>query len=246
MDVTGFLNDVIVGTAVFLRDFLNTALTFLLDPSEIAPLLAAGAAVPAGLVPPVSFFVLSAVLLVLAGVATISVVAPAQKDWWLTRYLLDGIKGLDGKRLMTVSIPFLALFTLQAACIVLVSDAFGDPVAFRTALALCCYFGGTGYLLTAFLVLAVLPQWALAEERRFRPRWVWGAVLGVIFAVMVSRNGYNFYGLLRDLIDGGIIEAIVVYAASLALSGGIIGLVCLWAKPLIDRSVSDETVSKEE
>lgn len=246
MDVTGFVNDIIVGTAVFLRDFLYTAFIFWLDPSEVEPLMAAGATVPAGLVPPVPFFVLSVVILLLAGVATISVAAPEHKNWWLTKYLLDGIKGLDGKRLMTVSVPFLALFTFQAGCIVLVTGVIGEPVAFRPALAICCYFGGTGYLLMALLVLVVLPQWAHAEDRRFRPRWLWGAVLGVAFAVMVARNGYNFYGLLRDLLGGGMVEAVVVYAASLALSGGTIALVCLWAKPLIDRAVGDETIPKQE
>jgi len=246
MDVTGFVNDVIVGTAVFLRDFLYTALIFWLDPSEIEPLLAEGAPVPAGLVPPLPFFVLSVVMLILAGVATISIMTPEGKKLWITKYLVDGITGLDGKRLMAVSVPFLALFTFQAGCIVLVTDAIGDPVGFRPALALCCYFGGSGYLLMAFLMLAVLPQWAHAEDRRFRPRWLWGVVLGVVCAVVISRNAYNFYGLLRDMLGGGIVEAVAVYAASLTISGGIIGLACLWAKPLFDRIVNDDTIPKQE
>lgn len=246
MDVTGFVNDVIVGTAVFARDFLYTALVFWLDPSQVAPLLTPGAAVPPGLVPPVPFFVLSVVILVLAGVATVSLVSSEGRNWWLTKYLVDGIKGLDGKRLMTASIPFLALFTAQAASIVLISDVLGEPVGFRPALALCFYFGGSGYLFLAFLMLAVLPQWARPEDRRFRPRWLWGTVLGATCAILVSRNTYNFYDLLRDLLGGGIFEAAAVYAASLACSGGILLLICLWAKPLIERAVGDAPAPRKE
>jgi len=71
-------------------------------------------------------------------------------------------------------------------------------------------------------------------------------VLGAACAILVSRNTYNFYDLLRDLLGGGFFKAAAVYAASLACSGGILLLICLWAKPLIERAVGDAPASKKE
>lgn len=236
MDITAFVNDVIIGTAEFFRDMLNTAVTVWATPLDLLPLLADGAATPPGIVPPVTYFVVSVIALVLAALATGSLLTPSTRSFWLLAYLKETVRTLAWKRLFLFAVPFLALFTILAWSISLIAGWIGTPVEYAAALALCCYFGGTSYLWTSVLLVLALPQWANDPDRRFRPYWLWGTVLGLLAIAGFWRSMHAFMLLLDRLVGGAWYEMLLIYGLGLALATGVLGLVVLWAKPFIDRT----------
>lgn len=239
MDITAFVNEVTVGTAGFFRDMLNTAMTMWIAPGEMLPLLAAGAVTPPGIVPPVTYFVVSVIVLVLAALATGSLLTPSNQSFWLLTYLKETVRTLAWKRLFLFAVPFLALFTILAWAISLVSGWIGTPVEYAAALALCCYFGGTSYLWTSALILLVLPQWANEADRRFRPYWLWGSAFGLLAAAGFWRSMQVFMTLLEHLVGGAWYEVGFVYGSGLAIATAALGLIVLWARPFIKRTTEN-------
>jgi hypothetical protein len=240
MDITAFVNDVIVGTADFFRDFLNTAATMLLSPRDILPVLENGGTAD-GIVPPVTFFVVSVIVLVLMAFATGALLTPSTKSTWLLKYLKETVRALAWKRLFLFAVPFLAVFTVLAASISLVSGWIAAPVSYKTALAICCYFGGSAYLFWSILLLVVLPQWAKGAAERFRPRWLWGATLGLVVCAASLRCMFSFAVLLDHFLDGSIYQTALVYGGGFTIMSAVLGLVVLWAMPFIERSTANLT-----
>ena len=199
-----------------------------------------------GIVPPVTFFVVSVIALVLMMLATGSLVTPSTKsNWllsylnWLLSYLKETVRTLAWKRLFLFAIPFLAVFTVLAASISMISGWVAKPVGYEITLAISCYFGGTSYLCFSAAILLAVPQWANAADRRFRPRWLWAAVLGGAMTVAFLRCMYSFLLLLHHFLDGAIYQTILVYGLGFVLMNLVLGFVTLWGLPFIDRSTAN-------
>ena len=246
MDVTGFVNDVIVGTAVFARDVLNTAYEFMRSPTEFAAAMAAQPTVPDGIVPPVVYLAVSVAVLSTATLGTLSLAAPETRKWRVLSYFTKSLTAFEWKRLVLLAVPFLAFVTLQAAFISLAADLLGYALPWRFALGASCYLGGTSYLIFSAVLIIALPQWAHDDERRFRPWWVWGPVSIALVSVGVFRNMFAFVTVLSTMTDGSYLHAYFVYFLGFVASIAVVGIAFAWISPLLNRYFNSPEPEQED
>ncbi|MEK9644041.1 MAG: hypothetical protein VW547_00715 [Alphaproteobacteria bacterium] len=165
MDITGFVNDVIVGTGRFVLAIFQTVWAAWWSPEHLSVTLEPGAALPPVIAPPVAYLVVSVMALAGATLFSLVMAAPQAGKSRIIIYFGGGTVAGEWKKFAIVAVPFVALFALLALFMSVVGDLAGLLISQRAALAVCSYFAGMGYFSLSALVLLTVPQFARAEEK---------------------------------------------------------------------------------